>query len=149
MHPQIALERIHTALVGTAPEQVEYTGKDALIVTFGDQNTENVWKIAAQNCGWDVFSVDGDLLAHEESSKQEITQALALLKKNPLEAFEHDVESGDVSLSFEDGMMLAVYMPDEESAKDHYLTVTMPDGNALSFAPDGELHYDTAGKSRK
>ncbi|MBM3618322.1 MAG: hypothetical protein FJX23_07215 [Alphaproteobacteria bacterium] len=143
MTAESALERIRTALIEAKLEKtVSDKGKSLALTFTGKAGGE--WLLQVQQCGWDIFGVEGDLLAHEESGKEEKAEATAELEGNTLETFEYETETGDVSLSFDDGTMLALYTPDKETQKAAYFSVFTPDGHALSFKADKTLEYGEA-----
>lgn len=139
MHPHIALERIRTALVGATLKNIQ-PGKNNALTLGLTGKAGGEWRFAVQHCGWDVFGVDGELLAHEESERDERDGALAQLKGVALDELQYESESGDVSLAMEDGAMLALYTPDEEDAKP-YLIISTPDGSTLTVGPGKKLDY--------
>lgn len=122
---------------------IKETTKTGRARTFGE------WHIWVYCCGWRILDKNDDVLAHSESSREEIEYFLSQMRGTALTALGYDPNTGELTLPFACGLAIRT-SPEDEYYKDaEYVLIFTPDKHVLSFGPNKELAYRRSDASRQ
>jgi len=154
-----AFRRIQTALINQAPWKVSQGYGSFINLHFGDvvtkraksgrKRTVGEWHIWIYCCGWRIFDKSSELVAHSESSREEIAHLLSQMQGTPLTALDYEQSSGMLTISFACGLTIRTFPQDENYRDAEYVLLYTPDRHVLSFGPNKELAYRSSDTSRQ
>ncbi|HEY9679929.1 MAG TPA: hypothetical protein V6C76_18140 [Drouetiella sp.] len=107
------------------------------------------WHLWIYCCHWNL-TLDGDLLAHSESSRGDIKNALEHIDGEKLVRVSVNPQAGESEFEFELGGKLKTVPYERTSHRDEYDESWMffePDGNVLVYRGDGKYRWHSSSRS--